>query len=118
MPSLGHLLQATAGAGDDAGAAKGKAALGTSAERSTDAVAGAEAKIRAWLQTIPIGNSADRGWDDSQIAQIAEFAQDHHLEGLQAEEIYKRYVEHQVERAQREEEEDGLADEDEVEVQE
>merc|ERR1719183_2651742 len=53
-----------------------------------------DAKIRRWLRTIPIGNGADRGWDDSQIAEIAAFAQDQHIEHLQAEEIYKQYVEH------------------------
>jgi len=56
-------------------------------------------KIRNWLDTIPIGNGADRGWDDAQIREIADFAQDSHLEHLSAEEIYKRYVEHQVEQA-------------------
>jgi hypothetical protein len=70
VPSLGHILQ-----------------------NSVDA------KIRRWLRTIPIGNGADRGWDDSQIAEIAAFAQDQHIEHLQAEEIYKQYVEHQVENA-------------------
>lgn len=58
---------------------------------------GAEAKLRRWLDTIPIGNGADRGWDDAQILEIAEFAQDQQLEHLAAEDIYKRYVEHQVE---------------------
>jgi len=58
-----------------------------------------DAKIRRWLKTIPIGNGADRGWDDAQIAEIASFAQDHHLEHLAAEDIYKKYVEHQVESA-------------------
>jgi len=71
MPSLGQLLQDSA-----------------------------EGKIREWLKTIPIGNGADRGWDDGQILQIAEFAQDQHLEHLAAEDIYKRYVEHQVESAE------------------
>lgn len=58
-----------------------------------------DTKIRRWLRTIPIGNGADRGWDDAQIAEIARFAQDQHLEHLAAEDIYKRYVEHQVESA-------------------
>lgn len=70
MPSLGQLLQDSA-----------------------------EGKIREWLKTIPIGDGDERGWDDTQILEIAEFAQEHHLEHLAAEEIYKRYVEHQVERA-------------------
>lgn len=73
MPSLGQLLQ--------------------------DSV---EGKLREWLKTIPIGNGAERGWDDSQILEIAEFAQDQHLEHLTAEEIYKRYVEYQVEKAEAE----------------
>jgi len=58
-----------------------------------------EGKIREWLDTIPIGNGAERGWDDTQILEIAEFAQEQHLEHLSAEDIYKRYVEWQVEKA-------------------
>lgn len=58
-----------------------------------------DSKIRRWLKTIPIGNGAERGWDDAQIAEIVEFAQDQHLEHMTAEDIYKRYVEHQVEKA-------------------
>lgn len=58
-----------------------------------------DSKIRRWLSTIPIGNGANRGWDDSQITEIAGFAQDKHLEHLAAEDIYKKYVEHQVESA-------------------
>ncbi|CAE8593602.1 unnamed protein product, partial [Polarella glacialis] len=60
----------------------------------------AEGKIRKWLSTIPIGNGAERGWDDSQILEIAEFAEEKQIEHLSAEEIYKRYVEHQVMRAE------------------
>jgi len=60
----------------------------------------AESKIRRWLQTIPIGDGAERGWDESQIAEIAGFAQGRNLEHLSAEEIYKRYVEYQVECAE------------------
>lgn len=56
-------------------------------------------KIREWLKTIPIGNGAERGWDDAQIAQIAEFAQEQHLEHLEVEDIYRRYVDHQVDLA-------------------
>jgi len=56
----------------------------------------AERKIRRWLQTIPIGNGEERGWDGAQIQEIANFAEEHHLEHLAAEEIYKRFVEHQV----------------------
>merc|ERR1712125_78281 len=59
----------------------------------------AEWKIRDWLKTIPIGNGADRGWDDTQIQEIAAFAKGQRLDHLDAEEIYKRYVEHQVEKA-------------------
>jgi len=58
-----------------------------------------DAKIRQWLRTIPIGNGSDRGWDDAQISEIVAFAQDHHVEQLPAEDIYKKYVEHQVETA-------------------
>jgi len=63
---------------------------------------GVEAKIRQWLQTIPIGNGADRGWDDGQIAEITEFARRKNLGDLDAETIYKKYVEDQVERAEAE----------------
>jgi len=66
-----------------------------------------EGKLRDWLKTIPIGNGEERGWDDSQILEIAEFAQDHHLEHLQAEDIYKRYVEFQVERAEKDSDRDA-----------
>lgn len=58
-----------------------------------------DTKIRRWLRTIPIGNGSDRGWDDAQISEIAAFAQDHQIEQLNAEDIYKKYVEHQVETA-------------------
>jgi len=64
------------------------------------APAGAEGKLREWLKSIPIGNGAERGWDDSQIREIATFAQEKKLEHASAEEIYKRYVENQVEMAE------------------
>eukprot|EP00929_Paragymnodinium_shiwhaense_P064420 TRINITY_DN32258_c0_g1_i2.p2 TRINITY_DN32258_c0_g1~~TRINITY_DN32258_c0_g1_i2.p2 ORF type:complete len:125 (-),score=38.02 TRINITY_DN32258_c0_g1_i2:160-534(-) len=60
---------------------------------------GVEGKIRNWLATIPIGNGAERGWDDSQIVEIASFAEGRSLDHLDAQEIYKLYVEHQVEQA-------------------
>lgn len=60
---------------------------------------GVDSKLRRWLSEIPIGNGADRGWDDSQIAGIASFAQDRHLEHLNAEDIYRKYVEYQVDSA-------------------
>jgi len=63
---------------------------------------GAEGKIRRWLKTIPIGNGEERGWDDAQIQAIAIFAKEHHLEHLAAEEMYKRFVEHQVASAEEE----------------
>lgn len=63
---------------------------------------GAEGKIRRWLKTIPIGNGEERGWDDAQIKAIAIFAQEYQLEHLAAEEIYKRFVEHQVASAEEE----------------
>ncbi|CAK0881207.1 unnamed protein product, partial [Prorocentrum cordatum] len=56
-----------------------------------------EGKIREWLETIPIGGGADRGWDDEQISEIAQFARGEGLSDLPAEDLYKRYVEHQVE---------------------
>lgn len=61
----------------------------------------AEAKIRDWLSTIPIGNGAERGWDEEQILEIADFAKEQRLEHLGAEEIYKQFVEYQVELASR-----------------
>jgi len=60
---------------------------------------GVEGKINRWLGTIAIGSGAERGWDQAQVAEIALFAQDQHLDQLPAEEIYRRYVEYQVERA-------------------
>lgn len=62
---------------------------------------GVEGKIRLWLNAIPIGTGEERGWDDSQILEIAEFAQAMHLEDLSAEDIYVRYVEHKVEEAEK-----------------
>eukprot|EP00927_Polykrikos_kofoidii_P025521 TRINITY_DN22909_c0_g1_i1.p1 TRINITY_DN22909_c0_g1~~TRINITY_DN22909_c0_g1_i1.p1 ORF type:complete len:538 (+),score=65.48 TRINITY_DN22909_c0_g1_i1:49-1662(+) len=61
-----------------------------------------ETKLRQWLQTIPIGNGSHRGWDDSQIEEMARFARRQRLDHLDAEALYKRYVEHQVEIAARE----------------
>lgn len=58
---------------------------------------GVDSKTRRWLDTIPIGD--DRSWDDAQIAGLVDFAVDRHLEHLPAEDIYKRYVEYQVESA-------------------
>jgi len=60
---------------------------------------GVDSKIRRWLNTIPIGNGANRGWDDTQIREIGDFAKDKRLEHLGAEDIYRKYVEHQVETA-------------------
>eukprot|EP00439_Symbiodinium_sp_Y106_P066796 s2133_g10.t4 len=61
----------------------------------------AEGKIRQWLDTIPIGNGAERGWDDAQIREIAEFAaSQQNLQHLSAEQLYQRYVEHQVAQAE------------------
>eukprot|EP00397_Hematodinium_sp_SG-2012_P021386 GEMP01022086.1.p1 GENE.GEMP01022086.1~~GEMP01022086.1.p1 ORF type:complete len:555 (+),score=76.51 GEMP01022086.1:342-2006(+) len=62
----------------------------------------AEQKIRDWLDTISIGNSKSRGWDDEQIIEIAEFAKRKQLDSLSAEQIYSKYVEFQVEEANKE----------------
>eukprot|EP00930_Biecheleria_cincta_P045233 TRINITY_DN31181_c0_g1_i1.p1 TRINITY_DN31181_c0_g1~~TRINITY_DN31181_c0_g1_i1.p1 ORF type:complete len:599 (-),score=83.50 TRINITY_DN31181_c0_g1_i1:39-1754(-) len=59
-----------------------------------------EMKIRQWLSTIPIGNGSERGWDDAQIQEIANFAETQGIEYVSAEEMYKRYVEHQVSQAE------------------
>ncbi|CAE7567404.1 Ank2 [Symbiodinium pilosum] len=64
------------------------------------AVQEAEGKIRQWLDTIPIGNGAERGWDDAQIREIAEFSSQQNLGHLTAEHLYQRYVEHQVAEAE------------------
>lgn len=60
-----------------------------------------EGKVRGWLATISLSDSdgPDRGWDDQQIFSIVQFAQDARLQHLSAEEIYRRYVLHQVEMA-------------------
>eukprot|EP00434_Breviolum_minutum_P034343 symbB.v1.2.030392.t1/scaffold3419.1/size57203/2 len=56
----------------------------------------AEMKLRRWLDTIPIGNGAERGWDDTQIRDMASFANKNQLSHLPPEQLYQRYVEHQV----------------------
>eukprot|EP00929_Paragymnodinium_shiwhaense_P005264 TRINITY_DN10698_c0_g1_i1.p1 TRINITY_DN10698_c0_g1~~TRINITY_DN10698_c0_g1_i1.p1 ORF type:complete len:542 (+),score=73.40 TRINITY_DN10698_c0_g1_i1:53-1678(+) len=61
-----------------------------------------EMKIWQWLRTIPIGNGAHRGWDDRVIISIVDFAYREGLTHLGAEELYRRYVEHQVEQADEE----------------
>jgi len=64
-----------------------------------------EEKLRQWLSTIPMQggqphNSAqDRDWDEMQISEIVVFAQESHMAHLPAEEIYRRFVEHQVDLA-------------------
>eukprot|EP00929_Paragymnodinium_shiwhaense_P097553 TRINITY_DN59206_c0_g1_i1.p1 TRINITY_DN59206_c0_g1~~TRINITY_DN59206_c0_g1_i1.p1 ORF type:complete len:751 (-),score=137.33 TRINITY_DN59206_c0_g1_i1:93-2345(-) len=63
----------------------------------TQAHSDVEAKLRQWLGTISIGNDAHRGWDDGQIVELARFARDGRLEQQTPEEIYRRFVEHQVE---------------------
>jgi len=62
----------------------------------SSATGGVERTLRRWLDTIPIGNGADRGWDNAQVAEIARFAEEEQLQHCSAEEIYRRYVEHQV----------------------
>jgi len=57
---------------------------------------GIEGKLWRWLDTIPIGNGEDRGWDEEDVRKIAAFAVDEGLEDEDAEEVYQRYVEHQV----------------------
>jgi len=60
-----------------------------------------EGKVRSWLATIPMSpDGVEREWDDVQIANLVRFAQDWMLEDMPAEEIYKRYVMHQVELAE------------------
>lgn len=64
---------------------------------------GVEGKLRQWLATISKSeNQPNRPWDDSQIANIVEFAQTSDIEQLSAEEIYKQYVDHTVELAEAE----------------
>ncbi|CAJ1396964.1 unnamed protein product [Effrenium voratum] len=50
----------------------------------------AEMKLRKWLETIPIGNGSERGWDDGQIREIAEFANKYNISNLSAEQLYQR----------------------------
>lgn len=57
---------------------------------------GIEGKLWSWLDTIPIGNGDERGWDDEDVKKIAAFAIEDGLEDLDAEDVYRRYVEHQV----------------------
>eukprot|EP00927_Polykrikos_kofoidii_P039816 TRINITY_DN34124_c0_g1_i1.p1 TRINITY_DN34124_c0_g1~~TRINITY_DN34124_c0_g1_i1.p1 ORF type:complete len:629 (-),score=81.86 TRINITY_DN34124_c0_g1_i1:53-1813(-) len=71
-------------------------ALSFQAKPEEDSV---ESKIWQWLRTIPIGNGADRGWDEKVIADIVHFAHDEDMANASAEEIYRRYVEDQVEKA-------------------
>lgn len=60
-----------------------------------------EGKVRSWLATIPMSpDGLEREWDDVQISNLVRFAQDWRLEDMPAEEIYKRYVMHQVELAE------------------
>jgi len=65
---------------------------------------GTEEKLRQWLATIPTHGPQNpqpaREWDDAQINDIAQFAQDSDSAHLPAEEIYRKYVVHQVERAE------------------
>lgn len=58
-----------------------------------------EGKLRSWLATIPITGATDRAWDDTQIINLVQFAQDNRVEHLPAEEIYRQYVMQQVEMA-------------------
>lgn len=57
-----------------------------------------EEKLRRWLATIPMSDG-NRQWDDAQILDIVSFAREAGLHHLPAEEIYRLYVEHQVELA-------------------
>lgn len=60
-----------------------------------------EIKVRNWLATIPMSpDGLEREWDDVQISNLVRFAEDWGLEHMPAEEIYKRYVMHQVELAE------------------
>mmetsp|Transcript_32507 Transcript_32507/g.74276 ORF Transcript_32507/g.74276 Transcript_32507/m.74276 type:complete len:399 (+) Transcript_32507:103-1299(+) len=58
-----------------------------------------EVKLREWLATIPSSNYDNRHWDDAQITNMARFAEEQAAGDLPAEEIYRRYVQHQVELA-------------------
>lgn len=57
---------------------------------------GIEGKLWSWLDTIPIGNGEERGWDEDDVKKIAAFATEASLQDLDAEDVYRRYVEHQV----------------------
>jgi len=58
-----------------------------------------EDKLRRWLATIPMSDGPDREWDDTQIFDLVQFAQEAQCEDRPAEEIYRLYVERQVELA-------------------
>lgn len=63
------------------------------------ATAGVEQKLRDWLQTIPIGNGESRGWDQQQLTEMAAFATKNYYDQLPAEQIYRNFVEFQIEEA-------------------
>lgn len=56
-----------------------------------------EEKLHQWLATVPSADRGYRAWDEEQILDIARFAQESSAAHLSAEEIYRRYVVHQVE---------------------
>jgi len=58
-----------------------------------------EGKVRAWLATIPMSDGNDRDWDDAQVLNLVQFAQEYGVGHLPAEEIYRLYVMRQVELA-------------------
>eukprot|EP00747_Dinoflagellata_sp_TGD_P045802 gnl/TRDRNA2_/TRDRNA2_144059_c0_seq1.p1 gnl/TRDRNA2_/TRDRNA2_144059_c0~~gnl/TRDRNA2_/TRDRNA2_144059_c0_seq1.p1 ORF type:complete len:501 (+),score=24.52 gnl/TRDRNA2_/TRDRNA2_144059_c0_seq1:101-1603(+) len=67
---------------------------------SHHATATTQGKLRAWLGAIPTPAVPDRQWDDNQICKIASFARERGLDHLRAEEIYERYVIHQLDLAE------------------
>eukprot|EP00928_Gymnodinium_smaydae_P051169 TRINITY_DN34699_c0_g1_i1.p1 TRINITY_DN34699_c0_g1~~TRINITY_DN34699_c0_g1_i1.p1 ORF type:complete len:171 (-),score=35.49 TRINITY_DN34699_c0_g1_i1:390-902(-) len=55
-----------------------------------------EAKLRRWIEDIPVGGGADRGFSETQLAEIASFARSKRLEDAPAEEMYQKWHEDKI----------------------
>lgn len=73
--------------------------LSTARQRVKPTASDVIQKLREWLDTIPIGNGENRGWDDKQLEEIADFAMENDHAQFSAEQIYRHFVEFQVEEA-------------------
>ncbi len=64
-----------------------------------------EAVVRSWVGGIDKENGSSRGWNESQIRQIVDFAKMRRSEfqtNVTGEEIYEKYVNYQIELAEAE----------------